>query len=118
LPAWLILFGAAVLTVVIETPILWLTGYRSRRFVLVCVLISLVTNLTLNLCMSFAGGLYDALIYPAEVAVVLVEWAVLRQVAADGAPVPWLGRESARLFAFVLLANAASFLVGVMIWGL
>jgi len=118
LPAWLILFGAAAVTVVIETPILWLAGYRSRRFVLVCVLINVVTNLTLNLGLSFAGGLYGALIYPAEAVVVLVEWAVLRQVAADGDPVPWIGRASARLFAFVLVANAASYLVGVLIWGL
>jgi len=114
----LVLFGAAALTVVIETPILWFAGYRSRRFVLVCVLINLVTNLTLNLGMTVAGGLYGALIYPAEVAVVLVEWAVLRQVADGGDPVPWVGRNSARLFAFVLVANAASYLVGVLIWGL
>ncbi|MCL2483466.1 MAG: hypothetical protein FWF43_08670 [Propionibacteriaceae bacterium] len=108
-------FSAAVLTAVIETPILFAAGYRSRRFVLVCVLVNLATNLTLSLGFGIAGQRPWSALIPAEVAIVLIEWAVLRAVAANGDPVRWVSRPAARLFVFVLLANLTSFLIGLVL---
>lgn len=114
--ALLVFFGAAALTVVIEVPVLWLAGYRARRFILVCVLVNIATNLTLNLCLNLGGNYSWPVLLASEVAVVLVEWAVLRLVARGGDPVPWVGRAAARLFGFVLLANATSVAVGLLFW--
>lgn len=111
--AWLL---AAALTVAIETPILFIAGYRRRTFVVACVLINIGTNLTLNVAMAFTGQWYFVVLFPAEVLVVIVEWAVLRLAANEGRCVPWHSKPAARLLGFVFLANLASFLVGVMLW--
>ena len=42
---------AAVLTVVIETSLFFLMGYRSKRFLAVAALSNLLTNVTLNLAL-------------------------------------------------------------------
>jgi len=55
---------------------------------------------------------YHALLYPGEVAVVIVEWVALRLVADQDQAVRVRSRAGARLFAFVLLANTVSFLAG------
>jgi len=110
-----ILFGAAILTIVIETPILFAAGYRSRRFVLVCVLINAATNLTLNLGFGLAAQRPWPALLAAEVSIVFIEWAVLRAVADGGDPVPWFSRPAARLLGFVFLANLTSFLVGFVV---
>lgn len=106
---------AAGLTVVIEVAVLALAGYRASRFIVVCVLVNIATNLTLNAALSMAGTWRPGVVYPAEVAVVVVEWAVLAQVADHGASLPWRSRASARLLAFVFLANVASFLAGFLL---
>ena len=46
------LFLACLVTVVVETAIFWLAGYRSRDEVLVVVCTNVVTNLVLNLVLS------------------------------------------------------------------
>jgi len=118
---------AAVLTVVIETPILAIAGYRSRRFILACVLVNIATNLALNLGVAIqrtywaanatlGGSHHWIVLITAEICVVVVEWAVLRLVAADGEPVPWRSRAAGRLLIFVFVANLTSFLVGVIWW--
>ena len=111
--AWL---GAAALTILIETPILVAAGYRSRVFVVVCILVNLATNLALNLGLSLSGSLYWYALGVAEGAVVIVEWIVLGLVADQGSSIPLRSRGSARLMLFVFLANLASFLVGVLLW--
>ena len=112
----LVLLLAAGLTVIIELAFFWLVGYRNQRFLLVCILINIATNLTLNLGLSLASQWYPKVIYPAEVAVVVVEWAVLRLVANKGQPVGLWSRASAKLLVFVFLANLASFLIGLALW--
>ena len=111
-----IFFGAAGLTVAIETPLLALAGYRTRRFILVCILINLATNLTLNLGLSLIGRWIWPAVIAAEVTVVIIEWAVLRLVADKGDPVQWRSQQAARLLAAVFAANLTSFLVGVIFW--
>jgi len=107
---------AAGLTIVVETAILMVAGYRTWRFVVVCVAVNLATNLTLNVGLSFLGtSAYYAVLYPAEVAVVFVEWATLRLVADDGRSVAWRSG-GARLLLFVFIANLASFLLGVALF--
>ena len=110
--------GAAALTVVIETVLLAIAGYRSHRFVVVCILVNLATNLTLNVALGVATapdawpwGLVGAL----EVVVVIVEWAVLRLVAGPGGN-SVRARASARLAGFVLLANVVSFTIGLLLY--
>ncbi|MCL2782538.1 MAG: hypothetical protein FWD80_00975 [Propionibacteriaceae bacterium] len=118
LTAWLY---AAALTVVIETALLAVAGYRSRRFVAVCVCINVATNVTLNVVLSVVSGALGfwpwGLVGVLEVVVVAVEWAVLRLVAGPGGrPVPIRARASVRLAGFVLLANLASFTVGLFLY--
>jgi len=111
----LALFGAAGLTVLIETPILAIAGYRDRLFLTVCVLINLATNLTLNLGLSFVGRWDWLVLIPAECLVVVVEWAVLALVADKGLSVPLFSRCGVRLLGCVFLANLASFLLGLFL---
>jgi len=107
---------AAGLTIVVETLILVAAGYRTWRFVVVCIAINLATNLTLNVGLAFlTPPTYYAVLYPAEVAVVLIEWATLRLVADDGRTARWR-TGGARLLLFVFIANLASFLLGVALF--
>ena len=111
-------FGAAALTIVVETVLLVVAGYRSRRFVVVCILVNLATNLTLNVVLgvvSESGGWPWGLVGALEVVVVIVEWAVLRLVAGPGGN-PVRARASARLAGLVLLANVVSFTIGLLLY--
>ena len=109
-------FLAALLTVVVETLILAVAGYRTRVFIAACALINLATNLTLNAVLSFTGEWYLYVLYPAEIAIVLIEWAVLRLVADHGHPVRPFSWPSVRLFLFVLLANLVTFILGAWLF--
>jgi len=113
--AAMIPFATALITVVIETLILALAGYRTRIFIAACALINLATNLTLNAALSFTGESYFQFLLPAELAVVLIEWAVLSLVADHGHPVRLFSWPSLRLFLFVLLANIVTFTIGVVL---
>jgi len=107
-------FVTALITVVIETLILAAAGYRSRVFIAACALINLATNLTLNAVLSFTGERYWTVLYPAEIAIVLIEWAVLSLVADHGRPVRPFSRASVRLLLFVLIANLVTFILGIV----
>jgi len=109
---------AAALTIIIETPILIVAGYRTRIFIAVCVLVNLASNLTLNMGLSLSGDWYWYALYPAEVVVVIVEWAVLRLVADKGLSIPAISWPSAKLAFFVFLANLTSFSLGMLTWAL
>jgi len=112
-----LLTSAAAVTIAVETAFLALVGYRTRLFLTVCALINLATNLTLNLGLSFVpAGAYWSVLSPAEVAVVIVEWAVLRLVADHGAAVPWRSRASGTLLAWVFLGNLLSFSLGPLLF--
>jgi len=111
------LASAAAVTVAVETAFLALIGYRTRLFLAVCALINLATNLTLNLGLSFVPThAYWYVLAAAEAAVVVVEWAVLRLLADCGRCVPWRSRASARLLAWVFVANVLSFSLGPLLF--
>lgn len=87
---------ACTLTVLIETPFLALSGYRSKDEITVTVCANVATNLLLNLGLSMYPG---APVLLAEAAVVLSEYAVYALA---------FGR-SKRLFSLTLAANLLSF---------
>lgn len=102
---------ALLLTLAIEGGVAWLFGFRKGRFQLVVAMINLITNPALNVFLLILAGLgVDVtlrLVVPLEILVVLAEWLLLVYV---------FGNPKGRLFAFSLLANAASFLAGVLLF--
>lgn len=99
---------AALLTAAIETSFLAAVGYRSPAFLRTCVFINLATNIALNLFLrALPPGIRGAAVLPCEIAVVLIEWAVLGYRSA--------GR--GKLLLFVFLANLLSFSAGLLLYG-
>jgi hypothetical protein len=104
---------SALLTVAIEVPFLLLTVCRSKTFAVAAVLANLATNLTLNLVvytLVFTFRFDDSMwliIYPLEMLVVCVEYAVYRIVL----------QPSWRLLILTLAANVFSYVIGVLIYG-
>ncbi|HBC76088.1 MAG TPA: hypothetical protein DC017_14800, partial [Candidatus Wallbacteria bacterium] len=74
------MFIALVLTILIETPIAWALGYRSRNETITVVLASVITNPPLNFIIALAAYEMTAgapLILVLEAAVVIAEWRIL-----------------------------------------
>ena len=100
------LLDAALATVVVETPIFWLCGYRRATECLWFAVVNIVSNLLLN---EFIAGTPRPVPYPAVV--LLGEFFV---VALEFALCGYAVREKgAKLFRVLLLTNAASFLAGL-----
>ena len=103
------LWAACALTVLIETALFALVGYRDRLFLPLCVCVNVATNLTLNLITGPVSSVVNItyFIYVLEAAVVCVEYLVYALV---------LGR-SAKLFLLTLAANCLSYGIGVISFG-
>ena len=101
------IFVACGLTVLIETAFLALCGYRDAFCVAVIVCANILTNLTLNLVLG-VFGLGGWWLLPLELAVVAAEFAIYAK-AFD---------PSWRLLGLTFAANALSFSVGVLLFGL
>ena len=103
---------ALLLTVVIEDGIAWMFGYRTARLMLAVAMINCITNPALNfilLVLAWQGiDVTLVLVVLLEVLVVVVEWRLLVYV---------IGHPKGRLFILSLVANAASFLAGLLIFG-
>ncbi len=103
---------SACLTVLIEGGF-FLLRRRRGRFVLVCVLANLATNLSLNLILQTAAALGTGrtplivLLYGLELAAVWTEYALFSRLE---------GR-SKRLFGETLLANVLSYCTGLLLFG-
>lgn len=97
---------ACVLTVLIETPVFLLAGYRGRDELTVIVCANIVTNLTLNLCAAFLFPQRGAAEYLAELVVVGAEYTAYALA---------FGR-SRRLFLLTLAANCLSYGLGFLIF--
>ena len=99
------LFLACALTVMIETPFLWLFGLRGREETVIVVCANVVTNLILNLSFRLFLPYRLPVILAAEALVVLAEYGIY--AAAFGR-----GR---RLFFLTLAANALSYGTGLLL---
>ena len=101
-----ILLLACFLTVLVETALFVLFGYRSKDDLTIVACANIVTNLTLNLLLAFVFP-YDAhfWVLPLEVTVVLAEYLIYAK--AFGA--------SKKLFLQTLAANVLSFVLGVIL---
>ncbi len=98
-------FEACLLTVVIETALFMLMGYRSSRMVSIVICANVITNLLLNLSLVFLPELRAILVPAGEIAVVITEYAIY--AAAFG--------RSPKLFALTAAANALSFSIGCLL---
>ena len=102
-----LLFKACLLTVVLETGLFYLLGYREKDDLTIVACANVVTNLTLNLTialfLSGGPGLWLALL---EGLVVLAEYLIY--VRAFGA--------SKKLFLQTLAANLLSYGAGVLLF--
>jgi hypothetical protein len=100
-----------LLTIVIEGAVAYLLGFRKRQLFLALTLINAITNPILNCLLLVLGllGIPVTLIRVLllEIVVVIAEWRLL--VYAFGDP-------SRRFLVLSILANAASFLTGVLIF--
>lgn len=101
-------FVCAALTVIIETPWMYLFGHRKRDEILLVVCVNIATNLLLNLGLSlgFAGREVGCLIYLFEALVVAAE-AGLYSLAFGF---------SCKLFLVTLGANCLSYGIGLIIF--
>jgi len=109
---------AAILTVVIETSLFFLYGYRQKMFLLIVALANLFTNVSLNLAVFMTAllcarqnvpifALY-MVIAAGEAGAVAVEYFIYKKYLkrADG---------NRLLFLQVLSTNAVSFLIGILL---
>lgn len=102
------LLWAALLTVAVETVFLAITYRRDAAFLVLCAALNVATNLALNLLLTCLprDGLHW-LVYPLELAVVAVEYAVYAYAC---------GR-SKKLFLLTLAANVLSYCLGLALFG-
>ena len=97
------IYAACALTLLFETPLLYLFGYRSRDELIVIAGTNIVTNLSLNLALPCLPVDWAVSVACGETAVVLAEYAVYRLA---------FGRRQG-LFFDVLAANALSLGLGL-----
>lgn len=104
----MILFICAALTVIIETPWMYLWGIRKRDEILLIICVNVASNLILNLVLSlcFAGREPGALIYLFEALVVASEFVVYSLALSPS----W------KLFFITLGANCISYGLGLIIF--
>ena len=101
------LFLACLITVVVETAIFWLAGYRRRDEVLVVICTNVVTNLVLNLALSgLFFPVWGRTIVLGELLVIAVETAIY--TAAFG--------RFGKMLALTVAANFLSVFVGMLLF--
>lgn len=102
---------ALLLTLTIEAGVAWLLGLRKGPYLLVIALASMITHPALNYLLLVLGYLgVDAtlgLVTILEIPVVVAEWQLLVYV---------FGNRSKYFFITSLLTNAASFLIGILVF--
>jgi hypothetical protein len=102
---------ALLLTVTIEVAVAWLFGFRTGRSLLAVAMINCITNPALNfllLVLAWLGVIVRLpLVVLLKVLVVVFEWRLYLYV---------FGHPRGRLFLLSVMANAASFLAGLLIF--
>ena len=103
------LLWAAVATVMIETPLFWLLGYRRWRECLGFAGINVVSNLLLNESLSALppSAHLPAAIAVGELLVLALEFTLCRRVVRGS---------SARLLKVLTITNATSLLCGLLLF--
>lgn len=102
------LLWAALLTVAVEAVFLAVTYRRDAAFLVLCAALNIATNLALNLLLScLPQGELHWLIYPIELAVVAIEYAVYAYACGG----------SKKLFLLTLAANVLSYCIGLALFG-
>ena len=104
----MVILGSAFLTILLEA-LVFITNqeYRSRRFMIACVIVNFTTNILLNLCFWLSGRELTLLSLPVllgEAVVFIVEF------IAYGL----LFRFSWKLCGFVFLANVVTFSISFL----
>jgi len=115
---------AAVLTVLIETFLFFLYGYRQKMFLAVVALANLVTNVTLNLAVFVTALLCARSILPGyafyiiiafgEAAAVAAEYIIFEKYLRDSDNAKYHNRKRL-LFIQTLSTNAVSFTAGLLL---
>ena len=98
---------ACVVTVVVETALFWLFGYRSRDEILVVVCTNVITNLLLNLVLSgIFFSVSGRMIVIGELIVIAVETAIYTFA---------FGRFG-KVLALTIMANLLSVFLGLLLF--
>jgi hypothetical protein len=102
---------ALVLTIIVETGVAFILGYRDRKSLAVVALVNVITNPILNYLLLVIAvfrimEISTALILFLEALVVLAEWRLM---------VYALDRDPWQLFVLSLVMNTASYLAGLLI---
>ena len=100
------LFAACIITVVMETALFWVFGFRKRNDMAIVALANVITNLTLNLIVAIVPGA-DRLVWVLllEAAVVAAEYLIYRKAFGG----------SARLFMLTFAANCLTYGTGLVL---
>lgn len=94
-----------VLTVVVETVFFYLFGYRNKKFIMVCIIINVITNISLNLILYFCfrnSSYYYLYLLVFELIVILIEATCYML----------FNKRDYKLIPLTVSSNALSFLVG------
>ncbi len=102
--------ATALATAIIETFFFWLLGYKKKGFLPFVFAINIVTNIVLNVSLSFFPKVGNYVILLGELAVVLVEF------AAYYAFLQPKFKEGLKLFVFTLFANMITFAASVIVF--
>lgn len=101
------LFLACLVTVMVETALFWLFGYRGRDEILVVVCTNVITNLLLNLVLSgIFFSVWGWMIVLGELVVIAIETTVYTYA---------FGRFG-KVLALTILANFLSVLIGLLLF--
>jgi hypothetical protein len=102
----MVYFKACLITVAVECAFFWLLGYRGRYKQSVIALSNVVTNLSLNIFLSYVQWMYyRPWIFIPEAIVVLTEYLIYRYAFEEGS----------HLLLKVFLANVITYSLGVLL---
>ena len=101
------LFLACLVTVIVETALFWLFGYRSRDEILVVVCTNVITNLLLNLVLSgIFFSVSGRMIVIGELIVIAVETAIYT----------FAFERFGKVLALTIMANLLSVFLGLLLF--